>query len=369
MATAKELFYNSYLKKLKRPEFQREYNPDDTYGANSVMRSERTNPWAGRDSSNAKFGFLGGNNQGGGDQGEMNQSEGLSLMSMIAQGQGGSLPSGTFGMPAMQPQQRGPLGQAANMAGGIATNVGSKYATNAILDWLNNSGGSGKEALADMPGGYTKLLDSMTSKGSDAFAESVYGAEGAADALSSGSSAASGAASGAAGGAMSGAVPVVGAGLKLGTDALTGKLQKRPGSSVGSAAGGAIGATAGTAIFPGVGTVIGGVAGSMIGDKIGTIADEGLSWDSISNALKPPDTNPMSMIKGIFGGGGEKSPPLKSTEEMNALLKPSGGLGGLGGEGAQTNSMLDILNGENELLGAFDSEGMWDDLFSNWQFG
>jgi hypothetical protein len=107
-----------------------------------------------------------------------------------------------------------------------------------------------------------------------------------------------------AGGASS-AIPFIGAGLKLGTGALTGKLQKDPGSTIGSAAGGAIGATAGTAIFPGVGTVIGGLLGSMIGGKVGGFIQRP-SLESGMEMVKPPSTDPTSMISGLLGGGKSK---------------------------------------------------------------
>ena len=50
-----DIFADNYFKQMKRPELLNE-GPDSAYGANMVRGSENTNPWAGRDQSNAKFG-------------------------------------------------------------------------------------------------------------------------------------------------------------------------------------------------------------------------------------------------------------------------------------------------------------------------
>ncbi len=54
-----DVFADNYLRQLKRPELLNE-GPDSAYGANMLRGSESTNPWAGRNQSNAKFGPLGG---------------------------------------------------------------------------------------------------------------------------------------------------------------------------------------------------------------------------------------------------------------------------------------------------------------------
>jgi hypothetical protein len=356
MESSKEIFYNSYLKKLKRPELQREYNPDESYGANTLFRSENTNPWAGRDQDNAKYGALGG------PSGYKAQIPGFSLsQGSTSGGFGGSAytlgdvqshGAGAVNLPFIQKQGGGsPLV-------GIAqplVNVGAKYGANAIMDWMKGTPADALQETFDKGGGYEKLYDAMTSKSTDALQSAVSGSEAG---LESGVGAAADAA-----GSASAAIPVIGAGLKLGTGALTGKLQRKPGSTIGSAAGGAIGATVGS-VVPVIGTAIGGVAGSLIGDKIGTFADEGFNMRSISNALKPPDLNPMNMIKGIFGIGDKV--PLKSIEEMNALLKSNSSLGSLGGEEAKMSTMLDVLNGSGQLSGDLSSSDLWD-LFSGWQ--
>lgn len=53
-----DIFTNSYLKQLRRPELLNR-GPDDAYGANMLPGSESMNPWAGRDQANAKIGGQG----------------------------------------------------------------------------------------------------------------------------------------------------------------------------------------------------------------------------------------------------------------------------------------------------------------------
>ena len=59
MTQAFNMFMDSYIKKLKRPEMFN-FSPDQSYGANLVPGSESQNPWAGRDKANAPYGALGG---------------------------------------------------------------------------------------------------------------------------------------------------------------------------------------------------------------------------------------------------------------------------------------------------------------------
>ena len=54
-----DIFADSYLKGLKRPEFWN-FNPDSAFGANMMKGSENQNPWANRDKDNAKYGIFGG---------------------------------------------------------------------------------------------------------------------------------------------------------------------------------------------------------------------------------------------------------------------------------------------------------------------
>lgn len=275
MATAKEIFYNSYFKRLKRPEFQANrsgstneaFNPDNVYGANSVSRSESVNPWAGRNASNAKFGFLGGNNQGGGDQG-LNQSEGLTVMNSILNKNAAqpSMPS----MPSTGPQEPSALGVMATPIVGY----GGELLGKSIADWIN-----GPEKFSDLSpmmqgyaegvldkggvlppdsgtgmGGYDKLFGKLMEPGEETLASEMLpiaetGVEAGTDVL--------------------GSLPYVGAGLKTVGDVMSGKMLRRPAESLGGTAGMLGGAAAGTAIFPGVGTVLGGLLGGSGGGLLG----------------------------------------------------------------------------------------------------
>jgi len=269
MATAKELFYNSYLKKMKRPEFQREFNPDDVFGANSVARSERTNPWAGRDSSNAKFGFLGGNNQGGGDQGGMNQSEGLSMLpELLNKGTEASKPT----IMPMSATTSGGDQSALGTLGIPLAGYGGKLLGGSIADWLQGPDKYSElspmmqgyaEGVSDIGktitpvdsgmdlGGYDKLLSNMMEPAQDELASTITGA---------------GAETGA---EATGSIPYAGAGLKTISDLLTGKMFRRPAESIGGTGGMLGGAALGSMIFPGVGTALGGLLGGTGGGLLG----------------------------------------------------------------------------------------------------
>ena len=54
-----DIFADSYLKGLKRPEFW-DFNPDSAFGANMVKGSQNQNPWTNRNQDNAKYGIFGG---------------------------------------------------------------------------------------------------------------------------------------------------------------------------------------------------------------------------------------------------------------------------------------------------------------------
>lgn len=322
MSEAKSIFMNAYLKKLRRPELDGGYNPDQAFGANMVHGSESLNPNAIRDATNAQY---------GGMKNALYQGPSYSIP-----GQGSIQNVPFLGMNQKGQANTANQGIAAPMiktAGAVAPKIISPWLADKIREWRSSMDEATKESLLKIMsqkgstydqigsmaftspstesglGGFEKLSEGF---GSSVSSPSDYLSGGSAAATGAGASEAIDAGSGAASGA-SGAMPFIGAGLKIGTDAATGKLQRKPGSSVGAAAGGAIGATAGTAIFPGVGTVIGGIAGSMIGDKIGTLTDEGISFKSLSEAASPPkmDTNPMSFLK-MFGGGGGSAPQLSS---------------------------------------------------------
>jgi len=59
MSQIKNLFMDSFLKSLKRPELYN-FDADESYGANLLHGSENQNPWANRNAENAKYGQLGG---------------------------------------------------------------------------------------------------------------------------------------------------------------------------------------------------------------------------------------------------------------------------------------------------------------------
>jgi hypothetical protein len=208
-----------------------------------------------------------------------------------------------------------------NTGSKMLTESAGKYLGNkaygALNDWMSQGPDSFAGAEAYLQGGTTGMENLLEGGGGAAEAYLDGGTAGLESAAESGMDAAGG---------VSSAMPFIGAGAKIGMGAATGKLQKEPGSTVGSAAGGAIGATAGTAIFPGVGTVIGGLIGSMIGDKVGTFVDKGFNMETIGNAIKPPDTDPTKMLSGLFGGGKQAAPPLEMPKINMETSTPVGGV-------------------------------------------
>jgi hypothetical protein len=274
MESSKEIFYNSYLKKLKRPELQREYNPDESYGANTLFRSEETNPWAGRDQSNAKFGALGGPSGYQGQPFKLSQgstSGGVgggdyTLGDILSHGKAGVnlpfIPSGEKSVfnTLMEP----------------VIGAGSKLGANAIVNWMKPvdsfsklspmmEGFAGRatdaipfspagDALSEMGGGYGKLADLLTKESSDTLKSTIAGTG-----------------EGATTGAAESSIPYAGAGLSLLGDTLSGKIIKDPLSSLGGAGGMLGGAALGSMLLPGIGTVLGGALGGGGGRLIGRL--------------------------------------------------------------------------------------------------
>ena len=58
MSEAANIFMNSYLKKMRRPEMGGGFTPDEAFGANLVHGSESLNPDALRDRTNAQYGSM-----------------------------------------------------------------------------------------------------------------------------------------------------------------------------------------------------------------------------------------------------------------------------------------------------------------------
>lgn len=58
MSEATNIFMNSYLKKMRRPELSGGYSPDEAFGANLAHGSESINPNALRDKTNAQYGGM-----------------------------------------------------------------------------------------------------------------------------------------------------------------------------------------------------------------------------------------------------------------------------------------------------------------------
>jgi len=272
MGTANEIFYNSYLKKLKRPEFQREYNPNDSYGANSVARSERTNPWAGRDQNNAKFGALGGPSgfkgqpfslSQGSSSGGVGGSE-FSLGDVLSHGKAG------INLPMIPSSEKSTF----NKLMEPVVSVGGKLGANAIMDWMSTDkfselspmmegfadkaldtiplSGVG-DTMSEMGGGYGGIADMMTKGSTEGLKSAIEGTEAVGDAATDATS----------------SVPYAGTALKLLGDALSGKMFKRPAESIGGVGGALGGAALGSAIFPGVGTAIGALLGGKGGGFLG----------------------------------------------------------------------------------------------------
>jgi hypothetical protein len=293
MESSKEIFYNSYLKKLKRPEFRanrsgstsQAFNPDDAFGANSVFRSEETNPWAGRDQDNAKFGALGGPSGYKGQPFKLSQGS-------TSGGVGGSeftwgdvLSHGKAGvnLPFIPSGEKSTF----NTLMEPVMDVGSKYGAKAIMDWMNPKStmsdlatkialaSEGEVAIPDVAGKLSGMgenalsnfdftmgkggdaikgiSEGLTQESTDSLKNIIEGAEEVSDA--------------------SGSIPYAGTALKIMGDTLSGKMFRRPAESLGSAGGSlggaAAGATAGSAVFPGVGTALGGALGALLGGRGG----------------------------------------------------------------------------------------------------
>lgn len=163
MSSAFDMFTDSYIKSMKRPELFN-FNPDQAYGANLLHGSEKQNPSPNRDQDNAKFGRLGGSTtpvyqQGGGTQPLTGFGDNLSMPEVSTQ----------------SPQGSGPLSTLMGMGAG----AGVSYGMNKGLDYLKGvfkgvMGGS--ENLSDMGGGYSKIAEQMTGAPSvDQTAKSIIG--------------------------------------------------------------------------------------------------------------------------------------------------------------------------------------------------
>lgn len=151
METANSIFVDNYLKKLKRPELQGIYKPDDNYGANMLFRSNETNPWAGRDQSNARYGYLGG------PAGTSGLSPGYKLPTSNTgtSGEASSIMPGLnmpggWNIPGMPSAQKSTFTSLMEPVVGAGSQLGAK----AIVDWMK-----GPQTLADlspMMEGYAK---------------------------------------------------------------------------------------------------------------------------------------------------------------------------------------------------------------------
>jgi len=141
MPQAWDAFNNSFIRKLKRPEYWG-YNPNQAYGANMLFRSEETNPWAGRDQLNAKFGVLGGTNN-----------------------RVGTIPTANMGgmAPSPLPSPQSSFEKLMAGTGSVASTYASKELGNKGYEWLKGLFGGAipsqtvASELAEMGGGYAKL--------------------------------------------------------------------------------------------------------------------------------------------------------------------------------------------------------------------
>lgn len=166
MSQAWDIFADNYIRNLKRPELFN-FNPDGAYGANLLHGSENTNPWAGRDQSNAKYGALGG-------------KTGQSIVQSSSTSQIPSLPGLNINnIPALLPGV--PTSPAQNtfagLMGSIAKPIGDKVATDGVdfIKNLLNGTNIGADVVgnaAEMGGGYGKLAGEMigASTSGDAYA-------------------------------------------------------------------------------------------------------------------------------------------------------------------------------------------------------
>lgn len=218
MSQALNLFTDSYLKRLKRPEMFN-YGPNQAFGANMVHGSEEQNPFAYRDQSNAKFGNLGGNTN--------KVIEGPQTFA------GDQLDPSLSGKTFTLPNQGSPNSIINDLSGMLmksATAPLMQKGTDALSNWLTKGPSDAVGVAAD------RAFDAEAG---------IEGAEGA--------------------------VPGVGTALSLLKDLITKKLLTDTTESVGKAGGTLGGAALGSAIFPGVGTILGGMLGGIGGGTLGKL--------------------------------------------------------------------------------------------------
>jgi hypothetical protein len=157
MASAMETFTDSYLKKLKRPELQGNFNPDQNYGANMVSRSNEVNPWIGRDQDNAKYGYLGGTPGVNKAAPGSIQTPTATQAGTSTQGSnlfaGLSLPAGT-NIPGLPSKQRDTFN---SLMTPVAGSMGN-YAAKNIMEWIRPSK---FESLSPMMEGYAQKVMGM----------------------------------------------------------------------------------------------------------------------------------------------------------------------------------------------------------------
>src|SRR4030067_1028944 len=117
MSEATNIFMNSYLKKMRRPEMGGGFSPDDAFGANLVHGSESLNPNAIRDKTNAQYG---------------------NLKSPIQQGSSGNIPGvgSAQNIPFMGGSQNTPFME--NMQRSVSTpmELAKTTAPNVLSPWL-----------------------------------------------------------------------------------------------------------------------------------------------------------------------------------------------------------------------------------------
>jgi hypothetical protein len=257
MSDVWSVFNDSYMKKLKRPEYWG-YQPDQASGSSMLARSEEQNPWAGRNQDNAKYGQLGASVP------IPNTSHAIGDTPFE------SPPALSMGSQQPTPKQ-GPLQTIMDLTSPAASKLTSDWLTKKIPELINGPGTfnslspemqgfaeafktgapdvyktlGDQFGLSDMPTGtYDKLLGK-------ALEESTKNLESSAEVAATQS------------------IPWIGPAIGLGKDLLTGDLFKRPGQSLGTAGGALGGAALGTMIFPGVGTLLGGLLGGSGGGFLG----------------------------------------------------------------------------------------------------
>jgi hypothetical protein len=136
MAEAWSAFNDSYLKQLKRPEYWG-FTPDQASGSSLLPGSEESNPWAGRDTANSKFGQLGGT------AGKILPTAQPNFMSQMQ--------TGMFGNQTGKPQ-----GNSFESLMTAATDKGAKWLGGKAGDWL--SGPTSYDQLSPEMEGFAKTL-------------------------------------------------------------------------------------------------------------------------------------------------------------------------------------------------------------------